>query len=931
MNKYIKGSEWRRWDLHIHTPGTKKNDCFKGGTNDEKWNKYYEKVNEYIGDGSEPTKNIAVIGITDYLSIDNYKKVVNDKKLPDSIKLILPNVEMRIHPMGSNSPINIHFIFDPIITNELESRFFGKLSFSYGDIHYSATRDELTRLGKVLDNSMDDEMAYKMGISQFIPSLDSIKEVFKDRELRNSTIIGVSNSTTDGASGLVSLSSYCEEVGTPSQLTLFRQSIYKFVDFIFSSKPSDINYFMGNSRDNEANVINKCGSLKPCLHGSDAHELSKIFEPDMQKYCWIKANPTFNGLRQVIYEPKDRVRISPIKPELKVDYHVIERVEINDPEFINEPIFFNDKLTCIIGGKSTGKSILLNNLAMTIDNKQVMEKIEKSKNKTKILSSVKVFWADGTISQSGAQDDTHKIIYIPQTYLNRLSDNNEEETEIDKIIQEILLINDNAKKAYDDLQKFIREYKPYVDKKIYDLIQLHQEAMLLIEDKKELGSQEGLIKEIDKLKRQKDVLSKELSLEEDDIKRYDTALTDRRMANEKLQELEKDISIITSIKSVVESINVNNLLTNDTKELVSAAVEEIKAVANEAWIKSQVELISKLIKKRSNLSKVIHENTEIIENLSSKISSNEAISKLTHEIQIEESRLNKFIEIDKKWAVVSEAMKSEVVELVTTFDKYKQAHETYANYINNNPELPCDDLEFSVKTFFKADTFIESIKNIFDKRILKTKKDLIDCDDFNIEDLTREKITRLFVECLQNKLPLVKGYTLENAFRILLDNWYNISYSVKMDGDSIDLMSPGKKALVLLKLLINLADSKTPILLDQPEDDLDNRSIFEDLIPFIREKKIKRQIIIVTHNANVVVGGDAEAIIVANQKGANSPNKEFRFEYRSGSIEDDEPVIDEHGNIGTDTLSLKGIQQHICDILEGGERAFDLRKHKYRI
>lgn len=64
-----------------------------------------------------------------------------------------------------------------------------------------------------------------------------------------------------------------------------------------------------------------------------------------------------------------------------------------------------------------------------------------------------------------------------------------------------------------------------------------------------------------------------------------------------------------------------------------------------------------------------------------------------------------------------------------------------------------------------------------------------------------------------------------------------------------------------------MAESKCPILIDQPEDDLDNRSIFDELIPFIRKKKIERQIIIVTHNANVVLGGDAEEIIVANQEG----------------------------------------------------------------
>jgi hypothetical protein len=66
-------------------------------------------------------------------------------------------------------------------------------------------------------------------------------------------------------------------------------------------------------------------------------------------------------------------------------------------------------------------------------------------------------------------------------------------------------------------------------------------------------------------------------------------------------------------------------------------------------------------------------------------------------------------------------------------------------------------------------------------------------------------------------------------------------------------MSPGKKSSVLLKLLIQLDNSLCPILLDQPEDDLDNRSIYDDLVNFIKEKKKSRQIIIATHNPNLVV------------------------------------------------------------------------------
>lgn len=132
--------------------------------------------------------------------------------------------------------------------------------------------------------------------------------------------------------------------------------------------------------------------------------------------------------------------------------------------------------------------------------------------------------------------------------------------------------------------------------------------------------------------------------------------------------------------------------------------------------------------------------------------------------------------------------------------------------------------------------------------------------------------------------------------------------------------------LVLLKLLISHDESKCPILLDQPEDDLDNLSIVSELVSFIKARKLDRQIILVTHNANLVLGCDSEEVIVANQQIEGNPltkNKEFRFEYRSGSIE----------NItisNTETfLGSKGIQSHICNILEGGKEAFIARRNKY--
>ena len=932
MNEYLRGSEWRRWDLHVHTPGTNKNDQYEGTTIEERWDGFYRSILDYVGDGSDKVKSIVSIGITDYLSIENYKKVIAEKRLPGTIKLVIPNVELRMTPMSRNEGINIHFLFNPVVVDELEDRFFSKLSFEYNGRPYSATKAQLISLGKALDSSLAEDAAYLKGVGQFIPSVDSLKKLFSnDPELRENTIIIVSNGSNDGVTGAANNFSHIE--ANPSDFDATRQSIYQFVDAIFSGNPSDISYFLGEKSDSPDEVIRKCGSLKPCFHGCDAHTNAKLFEPDNQRYCWIKSDPSFNGLKQVLYEPKDRVRISPLMPEEKSNYHVIDRIVIDDPDFSPEPIQFNDKLSCIIGGKSTGKSILLHNLALTIDKNQVEEKTEKSKTKTRVLTKVKVFWKDGEVNETGVQNDSHKIVYIPQTYLNQLSDENEEKTEIDSIIEEIILQNDNARISHEQMLKEIREYKPSLDKRIYDAVQINEEIQSIKKEMAEIGSRAGIEKQLDGLKKQKEIESKELSISEEDISKYDTAVSELTKLNVQLQTIENDISIVDSIVSVVIPVETDKAMSDDVRKDISDAVSMIKEKADELWKEYKLKIIQKYQTKREKTVTDMRNSEIVVDELKEQVESNEAIAELSKRIQEEEQRLLIFRDYDRKIDEKSEELNEIISDLVQTFKRYDDIQERYAASVNGEGSSLNEgsELTFSVLIPFRTEAFCQRIKQLFDNRVLKSKKDIINVEDFNIDQFDETALEKLIKACLNQTIPFSKSFTPESALRSILDNWYNVTYNVKMGDDLIDEMSPGKKALVLLKLLISLAESKSPILIDQPEDDLDHKSISDDLITFIKKKKIERQIIVVTHNANVVVSGDAEQVIVANQQGNTTPNNKFRFEYRTGSIEDDLPVYDDSGTIIHGILNAQGIQQHICDILEGGEKAFAKRKNKYNI
>lgn len=223
--KYPKGSEWRRWDLHIHTPQTKKNDQFDGQTTDEKWEKYFQSIND-------STDEIAVVGVTDYFSIENYfifKDAVSSGKISKAFDLILPNIELRVSPVtGSAKPINLHCIFNPEIDQEISTRFLARLQFEYAGSTFSATPEDIKRLGRTHTGNpqLNDEGAAKAGYDQYVIEIGSLKTLFKnDKTLRDNTIIVVANSGSDGASGAVKHSDFLIG-GGKTQLDATRYSIY---------------------------------------------------------------------------------------------------------------------------------------------------------------------------------------------------------------------------------------------------------------------------------------------------------------------------------------------------------------------------------------------------------------------------------------------------------------------------------------------------------------------------------------------------------------------------------------------------------------------------------------------------------------------------------------------------------------------------------
>jgi ABC-type cobalamin/Fe3+-siderophores transport system ATPase subunit len=149
----------------------------------------------------------------------------------------------------------------------------------------------------------------------------------------------------------------------------------------------------------------------------------------------------------------------------------------------------------------------------------------------------------------------------------------------------------------------------------------------------------------------------------------------------------------------------------------------------------------------------------------------------------------------------------------------------------------------------------------------------------------------------------LKGRITESEFySAVLSIFIELDLDITFDKKTLNSLSMGERAVVLLKIMLAIDDR--PLLIDQPENHLDNRYVYNELKPAFRKAKSKRQIIIATHNANLVVNTDADQVIVAD-------NTDGIVTYKSGTLED------------------KDIRESIKAILEGGDEAFQKREARY--
>lgn len=349
-----RGSEWRRWEPHIHAPGTVMNNQFTGAT---AWEDYLSAL-----EVAAPV--IEALAVTDYYVTETYQQVLKYKaagRLP-AAALIFPNVELRLDVATAKGGfVNLHLFVCPEDADHIAElqRLLSRLHFTMQQDRYDCTRADLIRLGKKADPTIiDDGAALAYGANQFKVNFRQLREVFAESGwAKKNIVIAVAGGATDGTSG----------VREAADQTI-RREIEGFADVIFASSQAQREFWLGQRDLGPKEIRARYGGLKPCLHGSDAHKLEDVATPFGDRFSWIKGGLEFDSLRQACIDPRGRAHVGAEPPTSATPSQVISEIQIVDAPWLQTPtIPLNAGLVAIIGARGSGKTALADMIAAGCD------------------------------------------------------------------------------------------------------------------------------------------------------------------------------------------------------------------------------------------------------------------------------------------------------------------------------------------------------------------------------------------------------------------------------------------------------------------------------------------------------------------------------------------------------------------------------------
>lgn len=1018
MSKTI-GSIWRKADFHIHTPHSALSNSF-GDDFDNYVQKLFKTAIE---------KKVHIIGITDYFTIEGYKKIKkeyleNPEKLItlfsneeiEKIKkiLLLPNIEFRLNKIiqvnkykdgkktsTENGRVNMHVIFsDEVPIKNIEENFLHDLKFIYeADVEEKDKLrplkiNNLIELGERLKNEQPDFVGTALQIGM-------TNAVVDDKDINN--ILTTNNTFRDKYLIVIPADEDLSEIAWNSQEHLTRKVLLSRSHAFFSSNPNTIQFALGKKSESPDFFLKEFKSFKPCLWGSDAHDYEKLFEPDLSRYCWIKSDATFEGIRQILFEPEDRVYIGE-QPELfrriisaKGKYLRSLKVEA-DPQykgakgkwFSNFELPIGLELSVIIGNKGKGKSALADIIAM-LGNAHVDRKDFSFLNQEKFCQKGyaenfegTLKWIDGSGNSKKLNDttdfsDIERIKYIPQAYLEKLC--NDEETkfkdEINKVVFSRLDDTDKlGRKSFDDLEKYSSELINQQIESEIGKLNLINKNILILEDKKKPEYKTGLENnrksrqlDLDNLRKEKGKLPPVSNPEKDP-----NLTTEQKEKLEQIARIEGEISRLESdIKSVHDDLRQQKISYSDLSTLLQEVMYQKQYMDN--WKKEKEGIFNQyqinidqtiqltidtsiFQQKIDGLIKQIQHKEQLISPAST-IQDGKEVSLVFQLNTYVENKAQIGVELEKPYREYQEYLNQikefELKEKEITGDEFTPGtllfYTAELEYLEKllNTELESEILKRNnaISAIFSLKQEIQLIYNKMKGAITEVLKEFADGQNITIEtsfkldklfnvkffdyinkygdfyqngdehlketitkyDLNRiDEIITFITELLSSRIFIKEGRKGDFYNFLCSLDYLKPEYDLRLNNKSLNQLSPGEKGGLLLVFYLVLDKDNKPLIIDQPEDNLDNQSVAEILVPYIKRAKKFRQIIMVTHNPNLAIVSDAEQIIFMDIDKEN----DYEISFDAGAIEN------------------KVINNHIVNILEGKMKAFDNRRVKYR-
>lgn len=945
MNKklsYPRGSEWRKWDLHVHTPKSMRQEY--GGDKLEIWEKFIKELEDLPSE-------FKCIGINDYLFIDGYKEVLKYKQNGrlKNLDCIFPVLEFRLARFGGHkhfSKINFHIIFSDQLTPQvIESQFLSALTNKFklapgaNGMHWSGvlSHDSLRDLGQKIKSTVPAEKLGGYG--------SDFEEGFNNLTFDDELIFDALNNNhffkKDGRPQFITAvgKTEWEDIAWQDGAIADKKDMINKVDLVFISSESVKKFDNAKKKLSENNVNNL---LVDC---SDAHYFSTSNEKDRLGKCfsWIKADANFEGLRQVLLEPEDRICIKESSPQQEFCKPCFSSIRIKEEtrvfegktvSFAETTIPLNSELVAIVGGRGTGKSLLLTALGKTFKQEIGIKRNDLINLKENFIVT---YQKDDGVTNDYVSEDENNLEYL-HVYQGQVK----------------LIANDV--KLLDQEVKRMLGIRPTIegDSKLGDIKNVLKKQYDLYDWFNETDSEGRFINASEyhtNLIRKNEQLINTITTSRNQsfIKKY-------RENNFEFNDIDFNVRRLSELKTKLEDFEKS--INNEIIEC-SSNVDDYYSIPIIQFEK-QILKIEEIFRKFHDRSiQIIEENKTIekqlkLDGIEGDLSTLfEKVSQYQKEISISKEKLNEIEKNNKKLAELIEERNSFAqdlhdwiaAEVKQIADRWGILQTGKADWSTEQKELlMCllKDIEISAEVLFDVDDFYLLISDFLNKQKFRATKNetaeqrikniigVVDIESY-FKFIKNEPVINTGEDkliCLEDFLKT--DFFVKNGERSLLEalflekkreNYLKVISLIKYKGKEPSDLSVGQRGTFYICLKLATDPFVTPFVFDQPEDDLDNKFIMRELVPIFRKIKKYRQVIIATHNANLVVNADAEQVIVAH-------NEKEILHYVSGSLENTFR-LDQGNQDEANPLNNQGIREHICDILEGGKEAFEKRERKY--